>query len=404
VLRGRSSPVAASRVAAAGLAALLVFVTSAVLSPAARGELAALQSAGILLATLGGGSLALGVSVVVGERAGMARSMAALSALASLALAAVLVLLALTLTPAAGVALTSGLAAVAAAAALAWYGALQGVPIGLGALRAYAGADLARAVVSVAAVGIALALGSRDPAVLLVCWAAGPVAGALGLLGTVPAERTPGAFGGGAREALRRSLRAHPANVVGLAVTRLDIVVLAAVSTKPEVAYYSLAVVIAEAAWLLPSALAVTAQSDYVRLAPDAAGRAAWAAVRRTVLASLASAIAAGALGAVCILAFLPDDYHAALAPLAVLLGGAVPYSVGHVISPYLVTAVDSARRATAIALATLAFDLALVIGVGGPWGAVGAAVASTAAYWLNAALNVAALRATAPRAPSAAG
>ena len=400
----RTSPVAASRVAVAGLAALLVFLTSAVLAPAARGELAVLQSAGLLIATVGGGSLALGVSVVVGRRAGAARGMAGLAGLFALALGALLLVVAV-LRPG-GLDLGTGLAVVTAAVLLALYGGLQGIPIGLGALRAYAGADLARGVVSLAAVAVALALGVRDPVALLLCWAAGPLAGALGLLGALPRrrERPTGACGfrAGAREAVDRSLRAHPTNVVGLAVTRLDVVVLAAVSTSPEVAYYTLAVVIAEAAWLLPSALAISAQSDYVRLGPAEAARAARAAVRRTLAAAAVSAVAAGAVGASAIVVFLPSAYEQALLPLAVLLAGAVPYSVGHVVSPYLVTAARAARRSTAIAATTLVVDVVLVVVLGGPLGALGAAVASTVAYWVNAGLNLAALR-SAPPSPAAA-
>ncbi|MCW2967749.1 MAG: hypothetical protein JWM71_1521, partial [Solirubrobacteraceae bacterium] len=200
-----------------------------------------------------------------------------------------------------------------------------------------------------------------------------------------------------ARVAVRRSLRAHPANLAGLAVARLDIIVLAAVSSHAQVAYYSLAVVIAEAAWLMPSALAVTSLSDFVRLPPAEAWDAARRALGRTLGIAAVSAVLAAAGGVVAILVFLPGAYHAALVPLAIALAGAVPYSVGHVVSPYLVTTVDRPGLVTLIAAATMAVDVALVMAIGGPLGAIGAAIASTVAYAVHAVLNTAALRRAQP-------
>ena len=135
--------------------------------------------------------------------------------------------------------------------------------------------------------------------------------------------------------------------------------VLAAVSTHPQVAYYSLAVVIAEAAWLMPSALAVT-PPPRTSCASRATTRARGAAgaLRRTVAVAGASGVVAAAGGVGGMLALLPHAYHAALAPLAIVLAGAVPYSVGHVVSPYLVTAVDRPGIATVIAVATLTVDI----------------------------------------------
>jgi peptidoglycan biosynthesis protein MviN/MurJ (putative lipid II flippase) len=66
-----------------------------------------------------------------------------------------------------------------------------------------------------------------------------------------------------------------------------------------------------------------------------------------------------------------------------------IPYSVGHVVSPYLVTAVDRPGIATAIASITLVVDMALLLALGGPLGAIGAAIASTVAYAVHAALNL---------------
>lgn len=393
-----SRVVAASRVGAAALSAVVVLVTSAVLSPAGRGELAALQTAAVLLAAVGGGSLALGISVVVGRDERETRSVGLLAlgtgALLALALGGLGALVAHAVGVSIGTAVATGLVA----GALAGYGALQGLPIGLGRMRDYAIADVARAAVALAAVAAGMAAGVRSPGELVAVWGAGALAGAAPLARLArTAQRTARRWRATAAEAVRRSLRAHPTNLVGLAVARLDIVVLAAVSTRPQVAYYSLAVTIAEAAWLLPGALAVTSLSDYVRLAPDRAHAAARSAVTKTVTAAGATGLVAGAAGVVVILAFLPQAYHASLAPLWIVLAGTIPYSVGHVASPFLVTAADRPAAATAIAAATLVVDLALLTLLGGPLGAIGAAVASTAAYALNGLLNVRALAAAGP-------
>jgi O-antigen/teichoic acid export membrane protein len=403
LVRSRATPIAVARIVSAGLAAVLVFVTSAVLSPATRGEFAALQTAVILLATTAGLSLPLGVSVVVGARADTSRQAALASLAGSVVIAVLFVPLGLAVAGPTGITQGTATAVALLAATTAGYGGLQGIPIGLGRTRPYAVSDVVRSICSLAAIAIGLGAGVRSPGALVAIWGAGPVAGAIAIarLPTdTPASAAPW------RETLgtivRRSLRAHPANLAGLAVARLDIVVLAAVSTHPQVAYYSLAVVIAEAAWLMPSALAVTSLSDFVRLPGDDAWHAAQRALRNTVTVAGVSGILAAGGGVVFTLAFLPHAYHAALVPLAIALAGAIPYSVGHVVSPYLVTAVDRPGTATAIALATLTVDLVLVLLLGGPLGAIGAAVASTAAYVLHAGLNLAALRRPGPTPPSA--
>lgn len=387
---------AAARVGAAGLAAVIVLLTSATMSPSGRGEFAALQAAALLLAAGGGLSLALGISVVVGKDEHAAPRAAAVGLLSSLLLAAILTPVAAALAGPLGIDQSTAVAAALVGATIAGYGSLQGLSIGLDRMHRYAGAEVARSVTSLTAIAVALVAGTRNPATLVAVWVAGPIAGALVLLGLARrrADHPPHAvpWTTMARHALRRSLRAHPTNLVGFAVARLDIVLLAAVSTRPQVAYYSLAVVFAEAAWLLPSALATVALSDYVRLPAAQALQAARAAVARTVAASAVTGVLAGLTGVVSILVFLPDAYHSSFAPLWIVIAGTVPYSIGHVASPFLVTAVDRPGIATAIAAATLVVDLALVAILGGPHGAAGAAIASTAAYGLNAALNAVAL------------
>lgn len=393
LLRSRPAPVAMARIVSAAMAALVVFVTSAVLTPAVRGEFAALQSAALLLATAGGLSLALGVSVAVGARADTARHATAVTLGAAAVLAVLLVPLGLVLAGPAGISDATATAVALVAATAAAYAGLQGVPIGLGRTARYGVGDVVRAVTSLAAVAIGLAAGLRSPGALVAVWGAGTVAGALAI-GHLPltTPRPTRPFSQTAREVVRRGLRAHPTNLAGLAVARLDIVVLAAVSNRTEVAYYSLAVVIAEATWLMPSALSVTALSDFVRLPGTQARAAAGRALRHTVGIAGVSGVLALAGGVVATLLVLPDAYHHAIAPLAIAVAGAVPYSVGHVVSPYLVTAVDRPGISAAIAILTLVCDLLLVLLLGGPLGAIGAATASTAAYALHAALNLAAL------------
>lgn len=378
------------------MAAVVVFVTSAVLTPAVRGEFAALQTAAILIAAAGGISIGLGVSVAVGAREDAARHGAVVALLAGAVLAAVLTPIALAVAHPIGISDGAAVAVALTGAAVAAYGGLQGIPIGLGRLARYGAVDVGRAVTCLLAIVAALAAGLRAPGALVGVWAAGAIVGMVALL-RLGRSRPTQPLGEAARLIVRRGLRAHPANLAGLAVARLDIVVLAAVSTKPQVAYYSLAVVIAEAAWLMPSALAVTSLSDFVRLPGAQAWQAARRALTRTVAVAAVSGVVAAIGGIAATLLVLSDAYHAALAPLGIALAGAVPYSVGHVVSPFLVTAQDRPRTATAIALATLLVDLALVLALGGPLGAIGAAVASTVAYAVHAALNLAALRRAGP-------
>src|SRR4051794_1131178 len=167
LLHTRPAPVAIARIVSAGMAALVVFVTSAVLTPAVRGEFAALQTAAILLATAGGLSLALGVSVAVGARAQAARHAPRLSLLGALALGAVLVPVAVAVAGPVGLGRSTAVAVALVAAVAAAYAGLQGIPIGLGRTTLYGLADVVRAVASLAAVAAALAAGMRSPGGLL---------------------------------------------------------------------------------------------------------------------------------------------------------------------------------------------------------------------------------------------
>src|SRR5436305_14973577 len=154
LLRARAAPVAIARIVSASMAALLLFVTSAVLTPAVRGEFAALQSAAILLATAGGLSLALGISVAVGDREDTARHATLVSVLGALALGVILVPVGLALSGPLGIDHTAATAVALVAAVAAAYAGLQGLPIGLGRTTLYGVVDVARSVVSLAAVAV----------------------------------------------------------------------------------------------------------------------------------------------------------------------------------------------------------------------------------------------------------
>jgi hypothetical protein len=197
-----------------------------------------------------------------------------------LLLSALLTVVLLVLGPPAGIATGVAAAFIAVSLPAMAYSNLQGIPIGLNRMTTYARAEVLRASTALVLVGCGMALaGLRSPAALVLLWGCGSWTLATFYILVVCGPYHPERVVGFIRAAVSRSVRIHPNSVVWLAVQRLDIVVLAVLSTHAQVAYYSLGVAIAEGVWLVPGAIAITGLADYSRLdAPEA-----FAIVRRNV-------------------------------------------------------------------------------------------------------------------------
>lgn len=381
VARGRTTSVVISRGAIAASGLFTVLLTSRLLTPDARGVFAAVQAGVTIMAVCGCASLWLGISVVLPQVPAARRSAVKLAVIWPVCLSAALALALLAFGAPQGIATDVAVAFIVVSLPGMAYSNLQGIPIGLNRMTTYARAEVLRAVIAVLLVGLGMVLaGLRSPALLIVLWGCGSWSVAMYYLLAAcrpyPRARTTGF----ARAVVSRSIRIHPNSVVWLAVQRLDIVVLAALSTHAQVAYYSIGVAIAEGVWLVPGAIAITGLADYSRLEPGAASALVWRNVKRTLAASAATAVVLLGAGTAVILLALSPAYRAAIAPLAITIAGTTLVSVGQPISPWIAASLDRPGLSSLIAGAALALDMGVLVAAAG-LGALGAAIASSVAY-----------------------
>jgi O-antigen/teichoic acid export membrane protein len=378
---GRTSSVVISRAAVAGSGLFTVLLTSRLLSPDARGVFAALQASVTIMGVCGCASLWLGISVLLARRPAARWAAVKLAVIWPVCLSALLAVVLLVVGPPPGIGTGVAAAFIAVSLPAMVYSNLQGVPIGLNRMTSYARAEVLRATVALVLVGCGMALaGWRSPAVLVLLWGCGSwtLASVYVLAACRPYRRERVA--GFVRAVVSRSVRVHPNSVVWLAVQRLDIVVLAALSSHAQVAYYSLGVAIAEGVWLVPGAIAITGLADYSRLEPAEASAVVRRNVRRTLTWSTGTAVVLLVLGSGLILLVLSPAYHAAIAPLAVTVAGTTIVSAGQAISPWVAATLNRPGLSSLIASATLALDMGVLVAAAG-LGALGAAIASSVAY-----------------------
>ena len=374
-----------SRAAVAASGLFTVVLTSRVLSADARGVFAALQASITIMAVCGCASLWLGISVLLPQIPAARRAAVKLAVIWPLCLSALLAISFFVVGPPHRIA--GGVAAVFVLVSLPgmMYSNLQGLPVGLNRMKTYARAEVLRAGTAVVLLGLGIALtGVRSPAVLVLLWGFGSwIAAMVYLLARCrpyPRKHVTEFT----RAALSRSIRIHPNSVAWLAVQRLDIVVLAALSTHAQVAYYSIGVAIAEGVWLVPGAIAITGLADYSRLPPREAADAVWRNVKLTLAASAATGLVLVAAGSALIVSVLSPGYRAAIAPLAITVAGTVVVSIGQPIGPWITATLDRPGLSSLIATGTLALDMAVLVAAAG-LGALGAAIASSIAYLLAA-------------------
>lgn len=387
---GRTSSVAISRAAIAASGLFTVLLTSRLLSPDSRGIFAALQASVNIMAVCGCASLWLGISVLLPHAPAARRVAVELAVIWPVLLSAFLALVFLVVGAPHGIARSGEIVAFLLVSLVGMtYSNLQGLPIGLNLMGVYARAEVLRAGIATVLLGVGMTVAGADsPTLLVLLWGCGSWSVATCYLLVAcrpyPRERVAGFI----RSAASRSLRIHPNSVVWLAVQRLDIVVLAALSTHAQVAYYSLGVAIAEGVWLVPGAIAITGLADYARLEPQTATPVLVRNIRRTLAAAGGSAVLLIAVGTAVILVALSPAYRAAIAPLAITVAGTAMVSIGQPISPWIAAQLDRPGLTGLIATATLVVDMGVLLAAAS-LGALGAAIASSVAYLVASACYV---------------
>jgi O-antigen/teichoic acid export membrane protein len=249
-------------------------------------------------------------------------------------------------------------------------------------MRDYARADIIRASITLALIYSVLAI-THSPLALTAMLGAGYVVATLVLVTIVPIDRRlpRPSWRAFSWPTFLASARVHPTNLLGLAVFRLDIVVMALISSKAEVAFYSLATVFAEGVWLVPAAIGVIGFSDVARISRYETRRLTLLGLKRALIFGTATALAIGGLATLAVPLLLSKAYEHAITPLWISLAGAVAYSVCHATAPFILIGLGRRLVITLITAATLAINIGLLLVLGPRYGAIGASTASSIAY-----------------------
>lgn len=175
-------------------------------------------------------------------------------------------------------------------------------------------------------------------------------------------------------------LKTHFGRIMMLGNYRLDQWILGAIAGPRELGIYSVAVAWSETLFFLPSALAAVQRPDLVRSSAKSAAAAAASVFRASVIVTAALGLALFALAPVLCIGLFGEEFRDSTVDLRILVLGAI----GIVALKQLGTALTAQQRpllgtvGIGVALVTtVALDFALIPS----HGAVGAAIASSAAY-----------------------
>jgi O-antigen/teichoic acid export membrane protein len=183
-----------------------------------------------------------------------------------------------------------------------------------------------------------------------------------------------------ARRSLRFGLKAHGGHVMMLGNYKADQWLVGAIAGSRELGLYSIAVAWAESLFYLATAVASVQRPALVRSSVAEAGRQAARALRATLIATLPVALAIIAAAPFLCVTVFGEDFRESIEPLRILTAGAFGVIALKLLGNALTAQGRPLLETTAIAVAfavTLVLDILLIP----PYGAVGAAVASSAAY-----------------------
>jgi len=270
--------------------------------------------------------------------------------------------------------------------------------LALGRLRAGTAVNLGRGLLQLVLLAAAIAAGVFGLAAALAVFAVSQLAGA-GLFAALAARAAgraaagaPPGEAGGLPRLLRAGWQGQLSAVVSLLHMRLALALVAAWHGAQAAGVYSVAVMIGEVLWLLPSAL----QPLLVWSAASPDGQAGAATSARAVRVALAATATAACLAAVAVPLLLTPvfgaAYRSAVPPLWALLPGIVACAPGAVLAGDFIGRGRAAWN-TQASLATLAVNAGAGLLLIPAHGAVGAALATSLAYAVGSGFMLARFR-----------
>ena len=200
-----------------------------------------------------------------------------------------------------------------------------------------------------------------------------------------PADLPP--LDGPARTLARLALVMGAVQVVSLISYRVELFVLERIEGLDDVGVYSISMQAAEALWLIPAAVATAVTAPAVHETEARAGRLITRAALRGLLFTAAAGVAVGLAAPFLIPLLFGDDFSGAVRPLALLLPGVVAYGPVTILVVYLSVRRGRPRLSLGVAVTAMLVTTAAAFALIPPYGAEGAALASTIGYLAGAAL-----------------
>jgi len=182
------------------------------------------------------------------------------------------------------------------------------------------------------------------------------------------------------KESIQFGVKGYFGNVIQFLNYRVDLLIVAYFMSISFVGYYSIAVVMAEALWYLPSAVGTIILAKTSSGSSDEANRMTPQICRNTLFITLVVAIILLGLSRYLIILFYGSTYLPVLTPFLVLLPGVVALSICKVLSNELIGRGKPIINTIAAAI-SLSINVPLNILFIPMWGIVGAAFASTISY-----------------------
>lgn len=183
-------------------------------------------------------------------------------------------------------------------------------------------------------------------------------------------------------------LKGHAAGVLVTFNQRFDIFILGALSSPREVGLYAVAVAVAEVVWHVPMSVHLNLFPRVAAAGADEGAKRLPRAVRMTLLLSAVIALGLFFLGKPAIGILFGSSFLPSSGSMLALLPGVVAVSVASVFESYFAGIDRRHYQSYSVACAFvlgLALDLLLIPG----YGALGAAIASTASYTLQMIISI---------------
>ncbi len=254
--------------------------------------------------------------------------------------------------------------------------------LGEGRMAPMARLALAPPYVALALIALAWAGDRRGVAAVLGAWVAAKVAVGIGLCAVLWRR---GRFGTPDFAALRADAgfvaTIGATNLLSLANYRVGLFVVESQLGLAATGVYSIAVVVTELLWFVSSSLT---QAAYARIGAADRSRAAATTLRVAQLGVAALLVVAPLLwlaASLFVPAWFGAAYRASLAPLALLLPGALLFGGASALSAYFTNHAGRPQVAAQVALLSLVVNAVLAIGLVPRFGIAGAAVAASLAY-----------------------